>query len=121
MSIKRMKYNTSRQKPEHDGHKFDSKREMFRYVELKRQQEEGLISYLALQPEYRISPGGTKDPATRRMMAARSYSPDFRYQKEEKIIVEDVKSVITAKNSTYRLKRQLFLEQYPEFTFIEVY
>lgn len=117
----RLKYNTSKNKPYCDGYFFDSKAEMRRYIQLKMMQQQGLISDLSLQPVYKISKGGVRDPATGRMMSARKYKPDFRYIEEGKVIIEDVKSKITSKEKTYRLKRQLFCEQYVGFTFRETY
>lgn len=97
-----------------DGHKFDSKKEAGRYVELKFMLDRGIISDLVLQPVFKISKGGVKDPASGRKMAARKYTADFKYKDLEtgESVVEDVKSPITAKETAYRIRRQLFLEQY---------
>ncbi len=126
--MKRLKYNTSKKKPECDGYKFDSRREMFRYIELKQMVNDGIICDLILQPVFKISLGGVRDSATGRMMAARKYIPDFQYVSlcsdiitPGTVVVEDVKSPSTAKESTYRLKRQLFHEQYSSIAFLEVY
>ena len=120
----RLKYNTAKKKLECDGYKFDSRREMFRYVELREMLKEGMISDLKLQPVFYISKGCV-DPATKKRLPARKYIPDFQYKEKNtqntSIVVEDVKSTETAKNSTYRLKRQLFLEQYPQYRFREVF
>lgn len=105
-----------------DGEKFDSMKEANRYGVLKTMLNLGKIKDLRLQPSFRVSKGGVRDPTTGRMMAARKYIADFAYIDcaTGQHIVEDVKSVATAKDSTYRLKRQLFLENYgADCTFIE--
>lgn len=117
--MRRSKYGAV--KVEVDGHKFDSKKEGNRYVQLKLMQLHGKITDLELQPVFKISKGDTIDPRTKRRMAARKYKADFSYKDADgNSIVEDVKSPITAKEMTYRLKRQLFLEQYgSEYVFLE--
>jgi len=110
---KRRKYGNK--KCVYQGITFDSRKEMARYIELSILQRTGAISGLELQPYFTISKGGIIDPATGRKMAARKYYADFKYLDEEgRVIVEDVKSTATAKDSLYRLKRQLFLEQHGE-------
>lgn len=96
-----------------DGIIFDSIKEANRYCVLRTRLNMGKIKDLRLQPSFRISKGCV-DPATGRKMSPRKYCADFSYiiVATGENIVEDVKSVITAKNSTYRLKRQLFLEIY---------
>jgi len=120
LMAKRQKYGNK--KVVIDGEKFDSMKEASRYGVLRTMLNLGKIKDLRLQPSFRISKGGIKDPATGRTMAARKYIADFAYVDTATgaNIVEDVKSVITAKDSTYRLKRQLFLEAYgADCTFIE--
>lgn len=79
--------------------KFDSKKEMHRYLELAAMQEAGEITGLERED------GTTEHPV--------SYTADFRYtDKEGKIIVEDVKSPRTRKNPEYIIKRKLMLERY---------
>ena len=93
-----------------DGIRFASMKESSRYKQLKILERTGLICNLELQPRFRISTGGVVDPETGRKMAARVYVADFQYLENGKMIVEDVKGY--KKDKTYRLKRQLFLEQY---------
>lgn len=105
-----------------DGIKFDSMKEASKYSVLKTRLNMGEISDLRLQPRFKIADGGMIDQRTGRKMAARYYVADFSYidTKTGQHIVEDVKSVITAKESTYRLKRHLFLLYYgKECRFIE--
>ena len=93
-----------------DG-KFDSKREMHRYLELAAMQQAGKITGLERQAKY-ILIGSQKreDGTTERPV---SYTADFRYtDKEGKIIVEDAKSPRTRKNPEYIIKRKLMLERY---------
>ena len=104
-----------------DGFKFDSLKEGRRYRELKLLERAGKITLLALHPSFKISAGGCVDPATGRKMAARRFTADFGYHDEErgKYIVEDVKSAGTAKETAYRLRRQLFIEQYGDIYHFE--
>lgn len=92
-----------------DGYTFQSQKEANRYFELKMLQKAGEISGLELQPKFEIAPvtwwNGKK-------LQARYYIADFQYTENRIIIVEDVKSAITKKNSVYTLKRQLFLSRY---------
>ena len=99
-----------------DGFKFDSKKEASRYTDLLMLQRAGEIHELELQPEFEIIPGvywGSRN------LRKRIYIADFMYKEKGAYVVEDVKSVITAKNPVYTLKRQLFLIRYPEYRFIE--
>ena len=48
------------------------------------------------------------------------YFADFAYRRNGVQIVEDVKSVATAKDSTYIIKRKLFKSRYPGIDFREV-
>lgn len=97
-----------------DGHKFDSMKEMRRYQKLMIFVRTGIIKDLELQPAFKISLGGTVDPVTGRKMAARKFTADFKYfdTSLDVVVVEEVKSPGTAKEVAYRLRRQLFLEQY---------
>ncbi len=110
--MKRQKYGNK--KVVIDGEKFDSQKEASRYCVLRTRLNLGEIRDLRLQPRFKIADGGMEDPRTGRKMAARHYVADFSYvdSKTGVHIVEDVKSVITAKESTYRLKRHLFLLHY---------
>jgi len=100
-----------------DGIWFDSKKEAMRYRELKKMEEEGLISDLQLQVEYELLPaqrepdkvgprGGTiKGKVIERKC---SYIADFVYIDHTvgDIIVEDVKGVHTKE---YLIKRKMML------------
>ena len=87
-----------------DGITFDSKKEANRYAALKQIERAGLISNLELQPVYQIEINGVK---------VCKIIPDFRYQdKERGLIVEDVKSPVTARHPVYRLKKKLLKAVY---------
>jgi len=102
---KKLKY---RNKPvKIDGITFQSGREGLRYRELKEQERIGLISALELQPRFDVK-------VNKKYICF--YKADFRYNRKAilkgsrdfyEIIVEDVKSEATKKNSTYRLKKKL--------------
>jgi hypothetical protein len=85
---KKRKYNN--QKLEIDGHKFDSKREARRFIELRALQIAGEITELKLQVPFQLS--------------VCKYIADFTYKLNGELIVEDVKSKVTRKLPTYRIK-----------------
>lgn len=95
----RSKYRNT--KCEHDGIRFDSKRERSRWFELIKQQDVGLISGLRRQVVFELAPGVVI--ASRKRPALR-YIADFVYTRDGVQIVEDVKGAITGE---YRIKRHL--------------
>ena len=94
------KYNNT--KVEYDGIKFDSKKEMQRYIVLKDAENSGAISNLELQVKYELIPAvreeyvehlKTKDRVkTRTLQLPITYTCDFQYLKDGVLIVEDVKA-----------------------------
>ena len=111
-----MKYNKYRNiKTEIDGIRFDSKKEANRYAELRMMEIAGTIKDLELQPKFLICKGVKWNGKKQR---DRFYISDFRYKDLEinLVVVEDVKG---HKTDIYKLKRSLFLSQYPEYHFIE--
>lgn len=84
-------------KIEFQGRKFDSKRELKRYLELKQMQNLGLISNLECQPKYIFKNLRYK---SNKLV---SYYPDFRYIENGQVVVEDVKSKAT-KTASYNIK-----------------
>lgn len=92
-----------------DGHIFDSKAEARRYGELKLLERAGEIRDLELQPKFDLfGMGATK---------ICSYRADFRYGELEngqvaRLVVEDVKSPITAREKSYRIKCKLFRDNF---------
>lgn len=95
-------------KPSCDGHKFDSKREMNRYLDLKLMLKCKLIKDLELQPRIDIVIGGVQVryfPSARKMQ----YVADFRYFDIEKgeTVIEDVKMQSGYRPEIYKFKRAL--------------
>jgi len=97
-AAKKPKYRNN--KAEYNGIKFDSSKEAKRYQDLKIQEFAGVISNLRLQVVYPIVINGVK---------VCKYVADFVYVKDGKEIIEDVKSDMTRKLPTYRLKCKLML------------
>lgn len=112
------KYNNT--KVEFDNIKFDSKREMKRYLVLKEAQDNGIITDLELQPKYELIPAireeyikhlKTKDKVdTRTVQLAITYTADFRYKKDGVTVVEDVKASpnMAALDKAFLLKEKMF-------------
>ncbi len=112
------KYNNT--KVEFDNIKFDSKREMKRYLVLKEAQDKGVITNLELQPKYELIPAireeyikhlKTKDKVeTRTVQLAITYTADFRYKKDGITVVEDVKASpnMAALDKAFLLKEKMF-------------
>lgn len=117
IDIKTNKYRNI--KTTYDDIKFDSKKEKNRYIQLKQLEKLGYIKDLKMQVPYllidTIKYKGKTYPKTQ-------YYVDFQYTevKTGKVIVEDVKSEITRKDKTYRLKIKLLLSKYPEIDFEEI-
>ena len=93
-----------------DGIKFDSKREAARYRELMLLQKAGKVAGITLQVPFVLA-HPVKFEGSKRSQPAVRYYADFVYTDCElgKIVVEDVKSPVTAKLSTFILKRHLML------------
>ncbi len=108
-----MKSKYNNKKTVVNGIKFDSQKEGLRYMTLVLLESTGQISDLELQPRFEIIPKHTFNGKTQRK---RSYVADFRYKQGDDTVVEDVKGFKTA---VYKLKRALFLTQYPQYKFIE--
>lgn len=71
-----------------DGHYFRSGREHKRYLQLKLMQQAGVISFLKPGPKWDIEVAG---------VWITSYTADFSYVEDGKLVVEDVKSKWTLK------------------------
>lgn len=103
----------------YDGIKFDSKKEKTRFITLKQLEKAGIIKELELQPKFLLLDTiHYKDKTYPKIY----YKADFKYFDNEKgkYIVEDVKSLITAKDKVYRLKIKMLLTKYPDIDFVEV-
>lgn len=84
-------------KTECDGTLFDSQKEAQRYKELCLMEKAGEISGLELQPKYEF--------VVNRVLVC-TYKPDFRYLRDGKVVVEDVKSKAT-RTRDYVIRRNL--------------
>lgn len=88
-------------KSEYKGIKFDSKKEMLRYIVLEDMLKKGEIEDLQLQVPFVLIPpfelNGKKYKGMR-------YIADFTYKKDGKIVVEDVKGM---KTNVYKIKKKL--------------
>ena len=98
-----------------DGILFDSKVESERYADLMLLQMGKVIRNLELQPRYLLQEeyvdGGGKK------IREIEYVADFRYIERGVIVVEDVKSVFTAKDKMFRIKAKLLKKLYPDIDF----
>jgi hypothetical protein len=92
-----------------DGLRFDSKAEATRYLELQVLERAHQIRDLKVHPVYVIWQRG-KQKIT--------YEADFSYIEGGRQVVEDVKGVLTA---VYRLKKKMFLAEYPQIKFVEIH
>lgn len=120
--MKKLKYRNI--KIEVDGIKFDSKAEYKRYTELKLFERVKNISDLELQVKFELQPSFVDGQGVKQR--AITYVADFVYKENNKIIVEDLKSVATAKDSTYKIKKKMLLwlfkrdEDYIDYKFKEI-
>lgn len=101
-----------------DGITFDSKAEARRYGSLVLLQKGKRIDRLELQPRFDLYGKGGNKICT--------YVADFRYFELDGsgnaigMVVEDVKSPITAKDRAYRIKVKLLKDNHPGIDFREV-
>lgn len=93
-----------------DGIKFASTTEGNRYRELKLLVRAGKIKDLEVQPVYTLVKS-VKYKNAKRAKKAMIYTADFRYWDIEKdeLVVEDVKSKATAKETDYIMRRHMML------------
>lgn len=96
-----------------DMYVFDSIAESKRYKELALLEKKGEISGLELQKKYLLIPKQKDERGV-------SYIADFYYIENNREVVEDVKSKITAKKTDYIIKRKLFKERYSNIEFREI-
>lgn len=102
-----------------NGIKFDSLKESKRYLDLKLLERARKITMLNVQPKFTLQEVFIdRDGVTHKRI---TYVADFSYFNEQgQIVVEDVKSEITAKDKVYVLKKKLFLKNYPDVIFKEI-
>lgn len=104
------KYNAS--KVEYEGMKFDSKKELKRWIILKELEKTGEIRNLERQVSYSLIPTqrGEDGKVVEREC---KYIADFRYTRKGKEVVEDVKGYKKGQAySLYRIKKKLMLYNY---------
>lgn len=103
--MKKSKYRNT--KVTYGGIKFDSRRELERWLELRQMEKAGKIRGLERQKAFVLI---DKSKYGRQIV----YKCDFSYLEAPSgaKIVEDVKSPITQKNPVYRLKKRLLAERY---------
>ena len=114
------KYNNT--KVEYNGIKFDSKKEMQRYLVLKDAEDKGIISDLRLQVKYELIPSikeeyiehlKTKDKVkTRTLQLPITYTCDFQYTKNGELVIEDVKASPKMLPKEFTLKEKLLFWRY---------
>jgi len=95
-----------------EGYVFQSKVEANHYILLKFRQARKEIKNLRVHPKYILL---DKKPGQR----ALTYSADFEYVEQGRVVVLDVKSVATQKKQHYRDKVKLFKDRYPDLIFVE--
>jgi hypothetical protein len=101
IALRNTKNKYGNTKVEYDGHTFDSKRERDAYVVLKDYESKGYISCLECQPKYELIPAiketfvkhlKTKDKECERTVQLPiTYTADFRFVKDGKTYVVDIK------------------------------
>ena len=89
-----------------DGIEFDSKKEGYRYKELRLLERAGLIKDLKLQVKFELQPSFKLNGKTIRAI---NYIADFTYIKDGKVVVVDTKGFRTKE---YLLKKKLFQYKY---------
>lgn len=101
----------------YDGFKFDSKKELKRYQELKLLERAGEITKLQRQIKFILQPSYTNNLG--KHIREISYIADYFYydKKKEIYIVEDVKGIRT---EVYKIKKKLFEYVYPNLTIKEI-
>ena len=105
---------TTRLLPNGEVVTFDSKKEALRFDKLLLLAKQGIIKNLVLQPEFEIIPTVKHNNKT---LCKIKYIADFKYEQDNKKIIEDVKGF---KTDVYNLKKRLFLLQNPDLCFIEL-
>ena len=100
--------------PTYRGMIFGSFKELDRFKELEKKMKQGLISDLYRNASFEICPEryGNKQ--------ALFYIADFIYNEGGKRIAEDARKDEERSTELYKLKKALFLANYPEFIFREI-
>lgn len=103
-----MKYKSKR--CDYKGMRFDSKKELKRYLVLEREEEQGLISGLQRQVRFELVPKAVNSVTGKTEERAAYYIADFVYTLPNGVkVVEDVKGFRT---DLYKLKRKIMRWRY---------
>lgn len=100
----------------YNGHDFDSLAEKARYVQLRLMESKGLISQLQVHSKdlkYVLIPKSEYKDLSGKIVKLReaTYTPDFTYIENGRLIAEDVKGF---KTELFNFKAKLFRSRYPE-------
>lgn len=112
--VKQNKYGAK--KVELDGHIFDSKKEAWKYSELKLLKRAGEIQDFTLQPIFLLQEG-FKDTRSGKTERPIIYKADFKVT-----LLDGREQIIDTKGhrtDVYKMKRKMLLKKYPEIDFIE--
>jgi hypothetical protein len=103
------KYNAKKQV--YNGIKFDSKKELQRYLILEKMKKDRIIFELEIHPVFPLLVNGVK---------IGRYTADFKYKtRQGETIIEDVKSKIT-KTRDYMLRKKILATYNPPILIKEV-
>lgn len=114
-STKQSKYHNK--KVVYDGIKFDSIKEKNYYVALKMLEKAGIIKELELQKKFELQPSFVDNDGKKQR--AITYIADFFYYETvlKVYIAVDVKGFRT---DVYKIKKKMFMYQYPNIVFKEI-
>lgn len=112
---KKSRYGNIRRQTHADGTVLDSKRELNRYNDLTLLQKAKQITELEVHPRYPIQFEGRQtigdnDPIIKIKYASGrqlTYVADFRYVRNGRTVIEDVKMESGHRTATYKIKRAL--------------
>ena len=105
----KIKYNAKKQI--YKGKKFDSKKELQRFIILEKMEMQRLIYNLEIHPRYPLMVNGKK---------IGHYTADFRYKtRKGDVVVEDVKSKIT-RTRDYILRKKILATYNPPIIIQEI-
>lgn len=115
IDYKQNKYHNK--KVVYDGIKFDSIKEKNHYLALKMLEEAGIITELELQKKFELQPSFVDNNGKKQR--AITYIADFFYYEtvQKLYIAVDVKGFRT---DVYKLKKKMFMYQYPNIVFKEI-
>ena len=119
--LSRLQYNKYHNKQTmFRGIKFDSKKEKDWYMVLLNYQRNGRIKELELQKKFELQEGFTDNQGKKQR--AITYIADFFYYDTQLkcYVAEDVKSKATRQDKVYRIKKKMFMYQYPNILFKEI-